>query len=168
MHEFERVEPFQAAGEREMLVTWLDYHRATVLLKIDGLGDEAGRRLLTLSGLSLLGLVKHLAYVERWWFQSVFAGREVAYPMTDDDPDAEFRIEPHESTADIIELYRQEVRTARQIMEAAGLDDVARNSGGRRSGHTMRWIIVHMIEETARHNGHSDILREMIDGVTGV
>jgi uncharacterized damage-inducible protein DinB len=117
------------AGEKDLLVAWLDFHRSTLLMKDDGVTDEDLRRAMVPSGTSLLGLVKHLAYVERWWFRQVFAGEEVDFPWTDDDPDADWRIEP--------------------------------------TDHTLRWIVTHMIEETARHNGHADIIRELIDGTTG-
>lgn len=167
MADFKRIDPPLAASEEELLNAFLDYHRATLLLKVAGVSDADLRRQLTPTGLTLLGLVKHLAYVERWWFQAVFAGREVYFLDSPDDPDADWRIEPAESTAEILELYRQEVRESRRIVAAASLDDIAKKSGGRNSGHSLRWIMLHMIEETARHNGHADILREMIDGVTG-
>jgi uncharacterized damage-inducible protein DinB len=168
MNDFERVLTPPVAPEGEMLNALLDFHRATLLLKVDGVSDEDLRRKLTPSGLTLLGLVKHLAYVERGWFQETFAGRELYSPETPDDPDADWRIEPGESTAEILELYRQEVREARQIVAAASLDDVAQKKSYRGNRFSLRWIILHMIQETARHNGHADILREMIDGVTGV
>jgi uncharacterized damage-inducible protein DinB len=167
MNDFKRVDPRLAAPEAEMLQAFLDYHRDTLLVKVDGVSDEDLRRKLTPSGVSLLGLVKHLAYVERWWFQAVFAGREVSFPDTPDDPDADWRIEPAESTAEVLELYRQEVSESRRIAAAAGLDDIAKKGASRESGHSLRWILLHMLEETARHNGHADILRETIDGVTG-
>lgn len=164
MDDFVRHEPPLITPEKEMLVEWLDYHRATLLQKVAGLSDEDLRRKLTPSGLSLLGLVKHLANVERWWFQIDFAGRDIA-PLSDgSDPDAAWRIEADESTEAILDLYKGEVRKARQIVDAANLDDTARIDG---RVFSLRWIVVHMIEETARHNGHADILREMIDGVTG-
>jgi uncharacterized damage-inducible protein DinB len=151
--------------EKETLSAFLDYHRATLLMKVDGVGDDDLRRPMVPSGTNLMGLVKHLAYVERWWFQRVFAGREVEFPWTDEDPDADFRIEAHESTAEIVDLYRGECEVNRKIVGAANLDDLAAFDA--RSDHSLRWIVTHMIEETARHNGHADILREMIDGQTG-
>ena len=146
-------------------MAFLDHHRATLLWKIDGVSDEDLRRPMVPSGTSLLGMVKHLAYVERGWFQRAFLGQEVTVPWTKEDPDADFRIEPDETTQDIIDLYNQECEINRQIVGAASLDDMARYS--KRSDYSLRWILVHMIEETARHNGHADILREMIDGTTG-
>ena len=148
-----------------MLGAWLDFHRATLLMKIDGVGDGELRRPMTQSGTNLLGMVKHLAYVERWWFQEVFAGRSMDYPWTDEDPDADWRVESHETTGEIVALYRNECDESHAILRENLLDDLARHPG--RSDFTLRWIALHMIEETARHNGHADILREMIDGSTG-
>jgi uncharacterized damage-inducible protein DinB len=170
--EFGRVDPPSAAPEKQMLETFLDWHRATVLVKIDGLSDEEMRRPGTPSGVSLLGLVKHHAAVERHWFRRIFAGEDVPSVWSRDDADADWRIEPDETTADIVALFNDEVERARAIVRDADLDDVARNAALLRyppepPGLMLRWIVVHMIEETARHNGHADILREAIDGQTG-
>ena len=122
------------------------------------------------SGTTLLGMVKHLAYVERWWFQKVFLDAGVAFPWTDDDPDADFRIDPDESTEEIVDLYRAECAKNREVVGEAAVDSLARYkkpSDPRPGNVSLRWILVHMIEEIARHNGHADILREQIDGSTG-
>ena len=165
----QRVDPPNDAPDKEMLEAYLDYHRATLLMKIDGVSDADLRRPMVPSGTSLLGMVKHLAWVERGWFQECFAGEEIPIPpWTDDDPDADFRIEPDESTQQIIDLYLDACERSREITTAAtSLDQPAKNPSPRRRGLKLRWILVHMIEETARHNGHADILREMIDGSTG-
>lgn len=157
--------PPPAGSEKEMLTRFLDYQRGIVLRKAAGLSDEELRRPMTPSNVTLLGMVKHLAYVERWWFQAMFAGQHVPFPWTDDDPDADFRVEPDETTESIVELYRDEVERSQAIATAAGLDEVAKDS--RREGKTMRWILLHMIEEVARHLGHADIIRENLDGSTG-
>ena len=164
MQPIDRVDPPLAASERETLAAFLEFHRQTLVWKLSGLGDEELRRRLVPSGVTLLGMVKHIAYVERSWFQAVFAGREVPFPGTDDDPDADWRVEPGETTEQILALYAAETAAAREIVAGASLDEVARRPG---EGFTLRWILVHMIEETARHNGHADILRELIDGATG-
>jgi uncharacterized damage-inducible protein DinB len=161
----DRPEPPYLGDEDQTLVGFLDFHRATLLWKLEGLDDEQLRRPMVPSGTSLLGMVKHLAYVERWWFQQVWAGREVTYPWTDEDPDADWRVEPSETTADILALYRGECDASREIVAASSpLDEVAHHP---RRELSRRWILVHMIEETARHNGQADILREQLDGVTG-
>jgi uncharacterized damage-inducible protein DinB len=165
----ERLDPPLAASEKDMLSAWLEYHRATMLRKVDGGSDEDLRRPMVPSGTNLLSLVKHVGWVECYWFQMNFAGREVENPWTEDDPDADFRVEPHETTDDVLRFYREQCATNRAIVESAeSLDQPsARLHGRRREQMTLRWILVHMIEETARHNGHVDILREMIDGATG-
>jgi uncharacterized damage-inducible protein DinB len=114
----------------------------------------------------LLGLLKHSAYVERWWFRSVFAGEDVAFPWTDDDPDADFRAEPDETPERIAALYLDETERSRRIVATADLDDGAARP---RPGETvtLRGIMVHMIQETSRHLGHADIIRETLDGATG-
>jgi uncharacterized damage-inducible protein DinB len=160
-----RPEPPYAGTEAETLTAYLDFHRATLLMKVDGLDDERLRRPMVPSGTSLLGIVKHLAYVERWWFTQVFAGQQATYPWTEDDPDADWRIEPEETTEQILRLYRDECDRSRGIVAASSsLDDIVQHP---RRELSKRWILVHMIEETARHNGHADILREQLDGRTG-
>jgi uncharacterized damage-inducible protein DinB len=159
-----RIDPPASGSERELLTAFLDYHRQTVLWKMEGLSDSDLRRTMTPSGLTLLGIVKHLAYVERSWFQDEFAGEDVSFLWTEQDPDAEFRIEPHETTADILTLYQTEVERSREIVAASSFDDIAR---GDKRKPSLRWIVIHLIEETARHNGHIDLMRETIDGQTG-
>ncbi len=110
----DRVDPPLAAPERAMLTAFLDYHRATLLWKVDGVDDADLRRPLTPSGMSLLGLVKHLAYVEQWWFLMVFAGEDLPAPWTDADPDADWRVEDDETTAAILDFYRSTVERARR------------------------------------------------------
>jgi uncharacterized damage-inducible protein DinB len=162
--EFIRREPPHDAPEKEMLVAFLTYHQQTTLMKIAGLNDEELRRSLVPSNLTLLGMVKHLGYVYRTWLQAVYRGENVPDPWTEDDPDVDFRIEPHETTSDIIAFYRAEIARANEIIGAASLDDAPRRLGRTES---MRWILVHLIEEHARHNGQADILREQTDGEIG-
>jgi uncharacterized damage-inducible protein DinB len=166
MTEDNRPEPPYAGTEAETLAGFLDFHRATLLWKLEGLDDEQLRRSMVPSGTSLLGLVKHLAYVERWWFRQVWAGQRATYPWTEEDPDADWRVEPGETTEEVLALYRDECDRSREIVAAApDLDELADHP--RRGKRSRRWILVHMIEETARHNGHADILREQLDGTTG-
>lgn len=164
----QRTPPPYAAGEKEMATAFLDWQRATLLCKLQGLTDEELRRPHVPSGLTLLGLVKHLAVVETTWFRLRFAGEEVINIPVPIDWEAFWRIEPDESTAGILTLYAGEVERSREITAAASLDDEARNADpNRHPGLTLRWILLHMIEETARHNGHADLMREAIDGQTG-
>lgn len=166
-HEGGRVTARYDAPEKEMLTATLDFNRATIKWKLEGLSLEDAKRPMTPTDTKLLGIVKHLAYVERWWFQDQFLGRDCAYPWTEDDMDADFRIEPGETVESIFALYDAECEESRRIVAAASLDDAAvrpRRTGGH---PTLRWIMLHMIEEVARHNGQADVVRELIDGRTG-
>lgn len=163
-----RVTAAYDAPEKESLMATLDFHRATIKWKLDGLSLEEAARPMTPTDTKLLGIVKHLAYVERWWFQESFLGRECTYPWTESgDMEADFRIEPGETIESIFALYDAECAVSREIVGAASLDDVAAKP--RRTGGypTLRWIMLHMIEEVARHNGQADVIRELIDGRTG-
>src|SRR4051812_14512556 len=121
-----RVGPPMSGTELEMLNSFLDYQRATLLWKVRGVSDQDLRRVtVPTTTMTLLGLVKHLAYVEVYWFRRRFKGQEVAFPWTKEDPDADWRIEPAETTEDILRLYTGEVEKARRIVETARLDDLA-------------------------------------------
>lgn len=162
-----RYETLVAGNEKEVLGGFLDHYRRTLLDICEGLSEEQVRRSMVQSGTSLLGVIKHLAYVERGWFQETIAGEKVDYPFDfENDPDAEFRVEPDETAESIFELYRAECARSREILESVSLDDLAKGED-RSADYNVRWIVVHMIEETARHAGHADILREQIDGTTG-
>lgn len=153
--------------ELETLARYLDGYRNVILWKLEGLDDDQVRRRLVPSATSLLGIVKHLAHVERYWFQRVIAGRDVDIPWidsADDDPD--WQIPPDESTADVIAFYEAEVEESRRVQ--AGLDDPDALVREETEQVSVRRILIHMVEETARHAGHADILRELIDGTTGV
>ena len=156
--------PPQSGDERAMLTTFLDFQRDVLLRKVGGLDDDGLRRVMTPSGLTLLGLLKHIAYVERYWFRSIFAGEDVTFPWTDADPDADWRPEPGETAERIATLYRDEVARAREITSRASLDE---SSASPASDETFRWILFHMLEEYARHLGHADLMREFVDGRTG-
>jgi len=163
----ERVDPPLQADERTMLTAWLDYHRATLAHKCAGLDDEQLRtRSAPPSSLSLLGLVRHMAEVERGWFRRTLSSED-APPLyySESEPDGDF---DDVETADVSEAFaawEQECDTARERAAAASSLEV---TGRRRDGEfSLRWILVHMIEEYARHNGHADILRERIDGSVG-
>lgn len=161
-----RIDPPYAASERVMTEAFLDWHRDTLLCKLGGLTDEQLRWKHQPSGLTLLGLVKHLAMVEIFWFQIRFAGDPPPGVTTPIDWDAHWRIEPDDTTQAILDRYNSVVARSRAITAAASLDDTAADDTGR-EGLTLRWILLHMIEETARHNGHADLIREAIDGETG-
>ena len=156
--------PF-TGGEKESLRASLDRHREVVLWKVDGLDDERLRRPLTPSGTNLLGLVKHLAANEYGWFCQTFGRETEPLPFDDDDPEADMRVEPGESTADVLAFYARARAAADTVIAEVGLEDVGTAWFG--EAVTMRWALIHMIEETARHTGHMDIVRELLDGATG-
>jgi len=162
-----RTEPPFVLGEREMLEGWLEYHRMTLLMKCEGL-DDAGRkaRPVRTSNLSLHGLVRHMAEVERnWfcrvlltlpdtgyiWFDPAIEDSELV-PLDDADWDADRRV------------WLAECESARQAAASRSLDDTGLRRG---KPCSLRWIYNHMIEEYARHNGHADLLRELVDGSVG-
>ena len=163
----QRPEPPFVAGERPMLEAWLEWQRATLMWKCGGLDDDQlRRRSLPPSSMSLLGLVRHLTDVERYWFRRTL-DRQDGPPHhwdTDGDADADFNGVDQADVAADLALYWQEVESAREIAARHDLD-----AAGTRHGRpvSLRWIYVHLISEYARHNGHADLLREGIDGATG-
>jgi uncharacterized damage-inducible protein DinB len=166
--EIVRRDPPERAPEQETLEAFMDYQRASVFVKVRGLDKEAGTRRIVPSVTTILGVVKHLAYVEAWWFQDIFGGRDLTYPWTDEDPDAEFRVGGDETVESVMDLYASMTSESRAAAAGASLDDLSRKVHPRRgTSFSLRWIYLHMIEETARHLGHLDILRELIDGETG-
>jgi uncharacterized damage-inducible protein DinB len=162
-----RVEPPYVLNERAMLEAWLEFHRTTLLLKCEGL-DDAGRktRPVPTSRLSLHGLVRHMTDVERNWFRRTLL-RDAAAPWVWRDPAVEDRdfipLDDADWAADVA-AWRAECAESRAAAGAHRLDDV-----GLRKGEpcSLRWIYVHMIEEYARHNGHADLIRELVDGDVG-
>ncbi len=157
------------ADERTAAEAFLEYYREAVVRKLRGVSEADARRRLVASATTLGGIVKHLRWVEVNWFQRVLAGRPESDlpppPWTDEDPDADFRLEPDESVEGVIAEYEQVCARSREVAASRSLDDTGRH---RRLGAvSLRWIYLHMIEETARHAGHADILRELIDGSTG-
>jgi uncharacterized damage-inducible protein DinB len=163
----ERIEPPLEATEREMLTGWLDYHRATLAWKCEGLSDAQLReRAVPPSSLSLLGLVRHMAEVERSWFLRVLNGEDAPFRFfTDESPDGEFDNVGTADVATAFAAWRGDCERARKLVaEAPSLDVTGQRRGERFS---LRWILIHMVEEYARHNGHADLLRERIDGSVG-
>ncbi len=165
----ERADPARIADERVALEQWLDYHRATLLMKCAGLtAEQLKRRAVAPSTLSLLGLVRHLTEVERWWFRMHAGGEQLDFPYDPDQTGADF-----DDTADAdpegnLAAYAAEIEAARAATAGKDLDLVVPSRGDHAERtQDIRWIYLHMIEEYARHNGHADLLREAIDGATG-
>ena len=163
----DRVDPPFEADERVTLTAFLDFQRDTLALKCAGLTDDQLRaRAVPPSNLSLLGLVRHMAEVERNWFRPVLGGEEMAGIFAPGlDWEASFREVATADVAEAFRLWRAECDNARALVAAAPSFDVR---GFRLSGYvSLRWVMTHMIEEYARHNGHADLLRERLDGSTG-
>lgn len=156
-----------------MITQFLDYHRATLLGKLEGLTVVQLNQAVPSSSLTLAGLVKHLALVEDSWFQDTFLGGELPEPWLsapfDSDPDWDFHSAADDDPDALVGLYRVACERSRAAEQQAASLDVESAKNDRRTGSkfNLRWIMLHMIEETARHNGHADLLREAIDGTTG-
>jgi uncharacterized damage-inducible protein DinB len=161
----DRPRPPHAGDERAVLSGFLDFQRATVIRKVQGLSDEQARRSLLPSALTTAaGIIKHLRYVERWWFTQVLAGRAVKEIWSAEDPDAEWRVGPEETASQLVQAYLDECARSRDVLATHDLDDIAAHPD---SDHSVRHILVQMIEETARHAGQLDVIRELTDGATG-
>jgi uncharacterized damage-inducible protein DinB len=168
-----RTDPPDSGPERDQLTAFLDFQRATVLLKTEGLdAAQMGQRLPT-SSLTLAGLLNHLALVEDSWFRERFAGlpeHELwAGVDWDADPDWEFRTALDVPPDELRQRYEDACARSREVVAGAENLDQLSVGTSRRSGQRwdLRWVLLHMIEETARHAGHADLLREAIDGTTG-
>ena len=169
-----RPDPQPSADERATLTEFLDWYRLTLVLKASGLTDEQARTRFVPSKTTIMGLVRHSAEVERHWFQRMFLGHDAddVYRRgvgVAENPDLDWDGIDDASIADAIADYEAECEKARAITAAAHLDalSVRRARGYGDRSVSLRWILVHMIEETARHVGHADILRELTDGTTG-
>ncbi|MFB4276120.1 DinB family protein [Nonomuraea sp. MTCD27] len=170
-----RPEPPLAADETDTLVGYLDYQRATLAWKCSGL-DEAGlRATVGVSSMTLGGILKHMAFVENHWFARYLHGREGQPLWTtvdwEADRDWEWNSAAQDSPEELHALWEDAVSRSRALVEEAlaggGLGQPARRTWPDGRAPSLRWILVHMIEEYARHNGHADLIRESVDGLTG-
>jgi uncharacterized damage-inducible protein DinB len=176
MTDIDRSDPPLRAGEADTLLGYLDYHRDTLRQKTYDLTADQLRATLVPSTMTLGGMLKHLALVETWWFNEVFLGNPEIEPWASVDWDADADWDWHSAVDDSPEqlhaLFDSATAASDEIIRAAladgGLDRLSVRESRRGEGtFSLRWIIVHMIEEYARHNGHADLLRESIDGLTG-
>ncbi len=167
----ERVDPDLVGTELDNLTQFLDYHRLTFTRKCAGLTEEQlKRRAAPPSGLSLLGVMRHLSEVERHWFGACLDGRPVDdYYCTPDNLDGDFDDLDSATVDEVWTHYLGEIAESRRVLATfATADDLSRATSGPRSrSRTLRWVLLHLLEEYARHNGHADLLREAIDGSTG-
>ena len=165
-----RPEPPLVAGERETLDAWLDFHRDTLLGKCSGLtAGQLRQRAVAPSSLSLLGIVRHMTDVERWWFRIHGTNQDMTLRyFNEENLDADFEELDEPDAPTVLANFWAEVGLARAAVHDLDLDHVVPSHADHPERvRNIRWIYVHMIEEYARHNGHADLLRERIDGVTG-
>ncbi len=174
MRATDRKDPPLSGTEGETLLGFLDYHRDTLRWKTDGLGAEQLARRLGVSTMTLGGLLKHLAYVEDWWFTQVYAGRPAPQPWASmdwrADRDSDWHSAADDSPEELRRQFEESVARSRAVLEAEpDLEEVVASPSRSdpRPEFSLRWILVHMVEEYARHNGHADLLREAIDGQVG-
>lgn len=159
------VEPPLAAGERETLLAFLQRERALVLWKLDGLSDHDAARVGTGTGLTVTGIVEHLIDVERSWLRRWFGGvRGLHVGGVDPEHVAEPRHLEGARLRELLAAYAQESRRCDELIRDRTLDE---RDAGLTGEHSLRWILHHLIEETSRHLGHLDLLRELADGHTG-
>ncbi len=170
-----RPEPPLAADEVGTLLGFLDYQRATLAWKCGGVDSAGMQSTVAASSMTLGGLLKHMAYVEASWFSQSLYDRDKTTPWDAVDWEADRDWEWHSAAADtpeqLFSLWQDSVDRSRELVVDAlangGLDQLAQHTWPDGSAPSLRWIIVHMIEEYARHNGHADLIRESIDGQTG-
>lgn len=162
----------QQGSERETLLAFLDYYRAVLIDKASGLTDEQLHTRLEPSTLTLGGLINHMAVVEDDWFTSDVAGRDIPEPWAsapwDDDRDWEFNSASDVPTDELFGRYREAIERSNQVISSIGnLETLSEKEDRSGEKWSLRWILIHMIEETARHCGHADLIRESIDGSVG-
>ncbi|MEU1288202.1 DinB family protein [Kitasatospora sp. NPDC005856] len=161
--------PLQA-DERTAIVGWLDLQRKILRWKCEGLGEEDAHRpvLPTSPAMTMAGLVSHMRWTEHLWLEVMFlGGDEKQNPSFDEsDEDAEWRTEGR-TLAELLAQYEAQCARSDEIVAAASLDDVGRHTGYRAGGANLRWMLIHLVEETGRHAGHADIVRELLDGSKG-
>ena len=152
-------------GEKESLQASLNRHRDAVVWKLQGLDDTELRRAMLPSGNTLLGLVKHLATWEYIWICRTFGHPTEQLPIDEGDDYADVRIDPGDSTAGILAFYSRSRAAADQVIGGIDLDEAGTTMFG--DTVSLRWAVIHILEDTARHAGHIDIMRELIDGMVG-
>ncbi|WP_369394864.1 DinB family protein [Streptomyces sp. CG1] len=167
MSDHQRSEPSRIADERSSLAGFLDYQRQTLAMKCSGLtAEQLRQKAVPPSAISLLGLVRHLADVERWWFQNVINGEQFSsyWGRRPDGQFADFDVDKADP-GEAFDIWHAACTRSRGIVDAAENLDIRGHHSD--EDFSLRYVLTHMIEEYARHNGHADLLRERIDGATG-
>lgn len=172
----ERPHPPRTGAESETLLGFLEYCRSTLRIKASGLTSAQLATTLPPSSMTLGGMIKHLAYVEDWWFSCIFAGQDPTPPFDqapwDSDDDWEWHSAASDSPAELFALWERTLDTSRRITDAAlsagsGMDQLSASRDRHGTTPALRWVVTHMIEEYARHAGQADLIRESIDGQVG-
>ncbi len=170
-----RPQPPSNGDEVDTILGFLEFQRATFAWKCSGLDAEGLKATVPPSDMTLGGMLKHLAYVEDWWFSQWLGGNDQAAQFDsvdwDVDPQWDWRSAKDDSPEQLLMLWQDSVSRSRSLVEEAlkkgGLGTLAKRSDPSGLAPSLRWILLHMIEEYARHNGHADLLRESVDGLTG-
>ena len=164
-----RIRPPGTADERTQLLGWLHLQRALVHYKCEGLAEQDAHRALlpTSPAMTIAGLVSHLRWVEHCWFEVLFLDRPAgSNPQFGDVEAADFQV-GETPLRELLDVYTRQCAVSDEIVAAASLDDLGRNAEYGADGLTLRWMLLHMLEEVARHVGHLDVLREQVDGAKG-
>ncbi|MCB5181696.1 DinB family protein [Streptomyces antimicrobicus] len=164
-----RTRPAYSADERTQLVGWLDMQRSIIQWKCQGLSEENAHRAVLPSSplMTVAGLVSHMRWVEHCWFEVILLDRpSEVNPQFGDIEDADMQVEGT-TLAQLLEEYDDQCAISNEIIAAHSLEDTGRNTDYKAGSASLRWILLHMIEETARHAGHLDAMRELLDGETG-
>jgi uncharacterized damage-inducible protein DinB len=157
------MDPAPRGDERTALLGFLQRQRELVAWKVTGAPDDVLRRVSSPSGMTLPGIVRHLENVERSWFRDRFAGEQgLSFDWTDEDPDGEWKVPADVPMAQVLADYAAEAARCDEVIANASLDDLSV-----KKDFSLRWIVLHLIEETARHLGQLDLLRENADGAVG-
>lgn len=157
------TEAAHLGDEKTALVGFLQHQRDLVAWKLRDASDDVLRRVSTPTGMTVHGLVRHLEHVERSWIRDDFAGEtDLPYAWSEDDPDGEWHVAPTVCMVDLLREYAEESSLCDAIIAASSLDAISV-----RGSFSLRWIVLHLIEETSRHLGHLDVLREQADGHVG-
>jgi len=162
-----RVRPAFDADPRSCLLGWYDLQRGIVLLKCEGLSDDDARRSIIATSplMTVAGIVAHLTWAEQLWFEHAFLGRTFEGPGWDGVEDSEFRAAG--SLAELLAAYEAQCVRSDEVFATHDLTDTGVGTGFPAAGATLQWMLLHMLEETARHAGHLDLIREQLDGATG-
>jgi hypothetical protein len=154
------------AGDRTLLIASLDGARRAVVATLIGVPNALLSEPLLSPGSSILGVIKHLTLLERQWFAHTFAGLEVVLEDMQNHPPIGWWLGRSDTATSVVAAYRAECQRSREVIEPAGLDDVAARTTPSGREVVLRWVVLHMIEQTNRHAGHADVLRHLIEGAT--